>query len=65
MTQKLMTISTFCDSYSVSRSTFYRLAETGAIKPVKIGRATRVSLEDAEAWFANLLLQSADASTHQ
>lgn len=65
MTQKLMTISVFCASYSVSRSTFYRLAESGAIKPVKIGRATRVAFEDAEAWFASLLLQSADASTRQ
>ena len=61
MTQKLMTISVFCDSYSVSRSTYYRLADSGAIKPVKIGRATRIALADAEAWFAKLLETPTDA----
>lgn len=54
MTKKLMTISEFCAAYCVSRSTFYRLAEAHAINPVKIGRATRIAMIDAEAWFATL-----------
>jgi excisionase family DNA binding protein len=56
--KRLLTITEFIDRYGVSRSTVYRLFETGIIKPIKIGRATRIKIEDAEAWLDGLTAQS-------
>ena len=51
---KLHTIQWFCEEYGVSRSTAYRLRDSGAVPHVKIGRAVRIRSEDAERWFASL-----------
>lgn len=50
----LITIEEFGDRYAVSRSTVYRLIESNAIKLVKIGRASRIRLADAERWARSL-----------
>ncbi len=50
----LITIGEFQDTYGLSRSTVYRLAERGCITFLKVGRATRIRCEDAEQWFASL-----------
>lgn len=50
----LITIKNFCDEYGLSRSTFYRLCQKGALHPVKIGRAVRLRREDVERWYESL-----------
>ena len=52
---RLMTIPQFCDEYEVSRSTCYRLRDSGALPHVKIGRAVRIRREDAEHWCESLM----------
>jgi excisionase family DNA binding protein len=50
----LITVKQFCTEYGVSRSTSYRLRDSGAVPHVKIGRATRIRREDAERWYESL-----------
>lgn len=50
----LLTIKRFCNEYSVSRSTAYRLRDRGDVPHVYIGRATRIRREDAERWYESL-----------
>ncbi|MCA1748627.1 MAG: helix-turn-helix domain-containing protein [Sphingomonadales bacterium] len=50
----MLTIQNFCDRYAVSRSTVYRLVAAGDIPLVKIGRASRIKLEDADRWALSL-----------
>ena len=50
----LLTVKGFCQEYEVSRSTVYRLRDSGDVPHVKIGRATRIRSEDAQRWFASL-----------
>lgn len=51
---KLMSIRDFQDKYSLSRSTVYRLQKQGHIRFLHVGRAVRISVDDAEKWFASL-----------
>lgn len=50
----LITIKYFCLEYGVSRSTAYRLRDSGDVPHVKIGRAVRIRREDAERWYESL-----------
>jgi predicted site-specific integrase-resolvase len=50
----LMTVTAFCDAYSISRTTAYRQFNAGLIPIVKVGRPTRIRAADAERWAANL-----------
>ncbi len=50
----LITITEFGETYGVSRSTVYRLAERKQITFLKVGRAVRIRRENAESWAANL-----------
>ena len=50
----LITIEEFGERYAVSRSTIYRLIENQEIALVKIGRASRIRLADAERWARSL-----------
>lgn len=50
----LLTVKRFCDEYSVSRSTAYRLRDSGDVPHVYIGRTTRIRREDAESWYESL-----------
>lgn len=51
---KLMTVADFCRDFSCSRTEFYRQVAAGKIKLLKMGRASRIRLEDAETWLASL-----------
>lgn len=42
-----------CEMYSVSAATLYRMIADGKIEARKIGRVTRISLEDAKNFFAS------------
>jgi predicted DNA-binding transcriptional regulator AlpA len=45
-------IPEFCEEYRLSRAAVYNEIKAGRLKIRKIGRATRIAEEDAEAWFA-------------
>ena len=48
---KAYTINDFCKTYSISRSLFYRLKETGqAPKTMRLGGRILISSDAAEAW---------------
>jgi excisionase family DNA binding protein len=51
---KYITIKQFCDRFQCSRSHFYRIAKRDHISIVKLGRASRIALDQAEAWAASL-----------
>lgn len=50
----LLTVKDFCDEYNISRSTAYRLRDSGAVPHVRIGRAVRIRCVDAERWYQSL-----------
>ena len=54
MASRLLTIPQFCGEFEVSRSTAYRLRDSGEVPHVKIGRAVRIRREDAERWYESL-----------
>lgn len=49
-----ITLNQFCERFQCHRSTVYRLAHAGAFTIVKIGRSSRIALDEAEAWAASL-----------
>ena len=51
---ELLTVTEFKNRYKISHSAFYREVNANRIPIKKIGRSTRIAIEDAEAWFANL-----------
>ncbi len=52
--KRLLKIPEFLELYSISRTSFYREVREGRLRLTKIGNASRVSAEDAEAWTASL-----------
>jgi len=56
----LLTIKDFTGEYSLSRSTAYRLRDSGDVPHVHVGRAVRIRREDAERWYASLSDQAND-----
>lgn len=60
MTQ-LLTVAEFKDRYKISHSAFYREVAAQRISIKKIGRSTRIALEDADAWAARLPTRSGEA----
>ena len=51
---KLLTINEFCADKKCSRTKFYDELKSGRLKAVKLGRATRIRQEDADAWDKSL-----------
>jgi len=51
---QLLTIKDFMDRYSVSRTQVYRLVNRQELRIIKLGSASRIRREDAEAWAASL-----------
>lgn len=51
---ELITPKQFCEKYHISIATLYRLKDKGEIKFIKIGRATRIKVSDAENWLNSL-----------
>jgi excisionase family DNA binding protein len=49
-TKEAYRVKDFCATYSVSRSTFYRLVNSGALRARKRGAATVVLSSDIQAW---------------
>lgn len=52
--KKLLKIPEFLELYSISRTAFYREVGAGRLTLTKIGKASRVAIDDAEAWLACL-----------
>lgn len=52
---ELMTVSDFCNRYSISRTSLYREVAAGRLMIRKFGSATRIARGDAEAWAGGLL----------
>jgi predicted DNA-binding transcriptional regulator AlpA len=52
--KKLLKIPEFLELYSISRTAFYREVGAGRLTLTKIGKASRVAIDDAEAWLAGL-----------
>jgi predicted DNA-binding transcriptional regulator AlpA len=52
--KRLLKIPEFLELYSMSRTAFYREVGAGRLILTKIGKASRVSCEDAEAWATSL-----------
>ncbi len=50
----LMNVQETAAALSASRSTVYRLIESGKLRPFKLGVATRFRREDVEAFAASL-----------
>ena len=59
---ELLTVRDFKSRFKVSHSAFYREVAAGRILIRKIGRSTRVSLADAEAWAAGLPTQTGETA---
>jgi excisionase family DNA binding protein len=57
---ELLTIDEFVRRYSVSRATVYRMAASGALPMIKLGRSTRIRRRDAEEWAASLPARAAN-----
>lgn len=51
---ELMTVADFCARYRIGKTSLYREAAAGRLTLRKFGAATRIAIEDAEAWAANL-----------
>lgn len=56
----LLTIQNFCEEYNVSRSTVYRLRDSGEVPHVHIGRTVRIRREDAVRWYQSLFDDAAN-----
>lgn len=56
----LLTLKHFCEEYNISRSTAYRLRDSGAVPHVRIGRAVRIRGVDAERWYQSLFEDAAN-----
>ena len=54
MQTHLLTIKDFCTEYKLSRSHVYGLLKSGNLRAMKIGRLTRISRAEADAWAAKL-----------
>jgi excisionase family DNA binding protein len=51
---KYISINDFCERFQCSRSTVYRLARGGAFAIVKVGRSSKIALDEAETWASSL-----------
>jgi excisionase family DNA binding protein len=51
--QLLLTVADACAALRVGRSTFYEMIAAGKVRPVKIGRMTRIRASDLAALVAS------------
>lgn len=59
---ELLTINDFMERYSISRTQVYRLVNGGKLPLLKMGTASRIRREDAEAWAVSLPLYEGEAA---
>lgn len=64
MTKELLTPAEFEATYNISHTTLYREINAGRIRIIKIGRATRITRQDAEAWLAKKVAEAKAAATN-
>lgn len=63
MDPELITLSAFLRLFSVSRSSFYRMASRGEAPDVlKVGRATYIPMAAARAWLQSRVVPAATLS---
>lgn len=53
-TKLALSVSDFCHSCSIGRTTFYEEVKAGRIRVLKAGKRTLVSTEEAQRWLAGL-----------
>jgi excisionase family DNA binding protein len=58
MDQRVLMLPEFCQRYRVSRTKAYEEILAGRLRVTKLGRATRICIDDAEAWLAALRRES-------
>lgn len=49
-----MSVNGFCQTYKVSRTTFYEEVKAGRLRAIKCGHKTLVTEEDASTWLRSL-----------
>ena len=54
MESKLLTINEFCERNKVKRSKVYRLLAEGNLEALKIGKSTRISIEQEARFHSRL-----------
>jgi hypothetical protein len=59
---ELMTMGDFLERYRIGRTTAYREIGAGRLRIRKLGTATRIAREDAEAWAASLPIVTGEAA---
>lgn len=59
---ELMTTADFRRRYAISNSQFYREVNAGRLRIRKLGTASRIAREDAEAWAASLPIRTGEAA---
>lgn len=47
---ELLTVAEFKAKYRIGHTTFYRQVAAGRLRLIKIGKSTRISAQDADAW---------------
>jgi excisionase family DNA binding protein len=52
--KRALTPREFCNRYGIGLTKFYEELNAGRIVARKLGKATRISADDAEAWFSSL-----------
>ncbi|GAB5486834.1 MAG: hypothetical protein Pars2KO_04040 [Parasphingorhabdus sp.] len=59
---KLLTLRQCSEEYGISISSIYREVESGRLKMLKIGRASRIVKDDMEAWMSSLPTSKGETS---
>ena len=54
MADGFLTVTEFLRTYSIGRTTLYRLAAAKQLRIHKVGRSSRIAKADAAAWAASL-----------
>jgi hypothetical protein len=58
----LMTLAEFRRRYSISNTQTYREVAAGRLRLRKLGAASRIAREDAEAWAESLPIRTGEAA---
>jgi excisionase family DNA binding protein len=49
-----LSVSDFCRSYAIGRTTFYEEVKAGRLRVLKAGKRTLIASSDAERWLESL-----------
>lgn len=52
--ESMLSIPQFCERFSLSRSTVYRLLATGKLRAIKVGKLRRIRGAEADRWLESL-----------